>query len=128
MGNPKKSNIDPLEILPIFASGIFTVGVNGLPFLKVDAESHSVDVEARGVKECGIRLSKIIALQGGRRKGVRGLLEGQESIAKGLSEKGWKLVLYDRGSSILTMGRGVSRLTGYVRVNPLKLRKILKVL
>ena len=125
MGTQK--NADPLDLLSLFASGILTVGVNGLPFLKVDAESRTVDVEAVGVKESGIRLSRVIELEGGQ-KGARGLLKGSESTAKGLSEKGWTLILYDKGSSILTMGRGVSRLTGYVRVNPMKIRKILETL
>ena len=125
MGNQK--NADPLYLLSLFASGVLTVGVNGLPFLKVDAESRAVDVEAVGVKEYGIRLSKVIQLESGQ-KGVRGLLKGSESTAKGLSERGWRLTLYDKGGSILTMGRGVSRLTGYVRVNPMKIQKILETL
>ena len=125
MGNQK--NADPLCLLSLFASGVLTVGVNGLPFLKIDAESRTVDVEAVGVKEYGIRLSSVIQLESGQ-KGVRGLLKGSESAAKGLSERGWRLTLYDKGSSILTMGRGVSRLTGYVRVNSMKIRKILETL
>jgi len=128
MENPKKMSADPLDLLSSITSGTLTVGVNGLPFLKVDAESRSVGVEARGVKECGIRLSSIVEIQGGGRKGVSAILKGSESAAKGLSEKGWKLVLSDRGSTMLTMGRGVSKVTGHVRVNPLKLRKILEIL
>lgn len=122
-----QKNADPLDLLSLFASGVLTVGVNGLPLLKVDAESRSVDVEAAGVKEYGIKLSKVIQLESGQ-KGVRGLLKGSESTAKGLSKKGWRLTLYDKGSSILTMGRGGSRLTGYVRANPMKIRKILETL
>jgi hypothetical protein len=123
----QKRNADPLNLLSNLASGIFTVDVNDLPFLKVDAKTRSVEVETRGVKECGITLSNIIELQGDG-KGVRALLKGSESTAKGLSEKGWKLILSDRNSTLITMGRGVSRLSGYMRINPLKLRKVLEII
>jgi hypothetical protein len=127
MERQKKQQADPLGLLSIFESGLLTASVNGLPLLKLDAESRTVDVEAVGVKECGIRLSEIIQLEGGG-KGVKALLKGSESSAKGLSEKGWRLTLYDGGSAILTVGKGVSRLTGYVHFSPLKLRRILKSL
>ena len=79
------------------------------------------------MKESGIRLSNIIELRGGG-KGVGGLLKGSESTAKELSEKGWRLTLSDRDGTIITMGRGVSGLTGNVQVNLLKFGKILEIL
>jgi hypothetical protein len=122
----KKSN-SVADLLSIFASGVLTVDVNGMPFVKVDAESKSVGVEAMGIKECGLRLSKLIRFQGGRQKGgIRGLLESSESAARSLSEDGWQFTLYDRGSRVLTMGRGVSRLSGFITVNPLRLGGILE--
>ena len=123
----EKKRADPLDLLSILGSGTFTATVNGLPFLKVDADSRSIDVEIRGVNECGIRLGDIIELEAGQ-KGAVGLIKGSEATAKGLSEKGWRLVLYDKSNKILSIGRGVSKLTGHVQVNPLKLRKILESL
>src|SRR5208283_1685919 len=105
----QKRSTDPLNLLSNFASGTFTVNVNDLPVLKVDAKTRSVKVEARGVKECGIRLSNIVELQSGG-KGVRALLKGSESTAKGLSEKGWRLVLSDKNSTLVAMGSGVTGL------------------
>ena len=122
----QKPNADPLNLLSFFSSGILTVGVNDLPLLKVDAGTRSVKVEAEGVKECGVSLSNIIELQGG--KGVRAMLKSSQSTAKELSEKGWRLTLSDNDSALITMGCGVSRLTGHMRVNPLKLRKVLEIL
>ncbi len=121
------NSFHPLDLLSMFESGTLTIGIQGLPLLKVDAALRSLDVEATGVKESGIKLSKIVELQAGQ-TGVVGLVKGSESTAKGLSENGWKLTLYDKGSPILTLGRGVSRLTGHVQANPLKLRKILETL
>ncbi|MCL5068138.1 MAG: hypothetical protein M1368_07290 [Thaumarchaeota archaeon] len=127
MANQERRGVDPVDLLSIFQSGVLTVGVNGLPLLKVDVESRSVDVEAAGVKECNLKLSSLVELQRGS-SGFQDLLKGSRSTARELFEKGWKFVLYDKGQTILLMGRGVSRLTGRIRVNPLKLRKLLKAL
>ena len=115
-----------IEILSSFESGVLTIRVNEFPLLKVDADSKSLDVEASGVREAGIKLSEVLQIEGGR--GFRGLVRNSESLARGLSEKGWRLTLYDKGSGILEAGRGVSRLTGYVHLNPLRLRRILESL
>lgn len=115
------------DFLQMLDAGSFTVSVNGLPLLSVDAELRSLGLEAKGVKESGLKLSTIIEAEG-QGKGVTGLLKGAESIAKRLSEKGWRMTLYDKGDKILTMGRGVSGLTGYISASPLKLRRILKTI
>lgn len=115
------------DLLQMFDAGRLTVSVNGLPTLSVDADSKSLGLEARGVKESGLKLSTMIRAEG-QGIGIAGLLNGAESIARTLSEKGWKMTLYDRGDRILTMGRGVSALTGHVGTSPLKLRRILNSL
>ncbi|HZW54903.1 MAG TPA: hypothetical protein VFF30_01290 [Nitrososphaerales archaeon] len=117
----------PIDLLSTFASGILTANVSGIPLLKIDAESRSVGVEATGVKECGIRLSKIVRLPKGG-GGVVEFVKSSESAARELSENGWELSLYDRGSRIVSIGRGASKLTGYVNINPLKLGRLLKIL
>ena len=116
------------DLLSLFESGVMTIGVNGLPLLRIDAESKAVDVETSGVKASGIKLSKLVHLEAGGKKGVTGMLKGAESTANGLSEKGWNFTLWDKQSKILSMGKGVSGLAGHVRVNPLKLLSILKAL
>ncbi len=125
MPKQRKSDADTLKLLSMFESGILTVEVNGFPLAKVDAESRSLDLEAQGIKECGIKLSKLIEFETGG-KGIKTMISTSESTARRLSESGWSLALYDRGSTILKMGRGVSRLTGHIQVNLLKLRKILE--
>lgn len=126
-GGNTRPAADLIRLLLIFESGIFSIRINGLFFLKVDAKSRSIDIEASEMKEHGIRLSKLIEIQTNQ-KGWRGMLRGTMSIAKELHSRGWTLKLYDGESCIVTMGQGVSRLTGYIRMNPFKIRRILKYL
>ena len=109
-------------ILPLFRSGSLSVAANGLPVLSLDCSSRSLDVETRGVEQTGLKISQLV----GNRGGVAGLLKDSESIAKKVASEGWTLTLYDKGSRALTMGSRVSRLTGHIRVNPLKLRRLLR--
>ena len=109
-------------ILPLFRSGSLSVAANGFPVLSLDCSSRSLDVETRGVEQTGLKISQLV----GNRGGVAGLLKDSESIAKKVASEGWTLTLYDKGSRALTMGSRVSRLTGHIRVNPLKLRRLLR--
>ncbi len=113
-----------VDFLSIFTSGSFTLSVNGIPTLAVDAESKELNLEAKGVKKSGLKLLNIIKEN---REGFTGLLKTSESTAKKLSETGWKVTVYDGTNVVLTMGSGVSRLTGYIHVNPLKFRTILEI-
>lgn len=122
----QKAN-DPLELLSFFSSGVLSINVDGRHLLKIDAESKSLDVEGPRVKECGVPLSKIIQFEAGR-KGVIGLLNGSRVTASRLSEKGWRLTLYDNGNELVRIGKGTSSLTGHMSVKPTKVRKILKSL
>ena len=124
----KKNDADPLRLLTLFESGVLTVRLNDHPLLKVDAESKEVGLDVAGVKESGIKLSKITEVESGGKKGVRGMLSGAGSAAKGLSEMGWNVTLWDNRSEVITMGKGVSGLTGHMRVNPLKVHKLLDML
>ncbi|MHB2037153.1 MAG: hypothetical protein ACYCPW_10495 [Nitrososphaerales archaeon] len=109
-------------ILPLFSSGSLSVAANGLPLLSLDSKTRSVDLDAGGVEESGLELSQLV----GHRGGIVGLLKDSEAIAKKLASEGWTLTLYDRGNGALTMGSKVSRLTGHIRVNPMKLRRLLR--
>lgn len=114
-----------LNLLEGFQSGVLTIGVNGRPLAKIDGELHEIDLGTSGVKESGIKLSKLTS---GKRS-LTTILKNSETVARGLANRGWKLTLYDEdGGSILSAGRGVSKLTSYAHVNPLKLGKILELL
>jgi hypothetical protein len=104
-------------------SGTLIVSVNNFPFLKIDGESKNFDIEIKGLKESGIQTSK---LAGDSSQGFLDTFKMAEKIAKGLHEKGWRLRVFDEGSSLVSMGRDVSPLTGFVWGNPLKLLKILR--
>jgi hypothetical protein len=127
MSKRSKTNFsDPLELLSMFESGVLSVQVNGYPFVKIDAKSHQLDLEAQGIKEFGLKLGELIKLEDSGEKGIKGIISTSRSTARKLSERGWSLAIYDKGSSVLKMGRGVSRLTGHISVNILKLRGLLK--
>jgi hypothetical protein len=110
-----------------FLSGSLTVSVNNLPFLKVDGESKTLDLELKGFEESGLRLGDWIEIEepGG---GVFGKMRYSSELAKSLHHDGWRLRIFDRKDPLIAMGRGASHLTGYVWMNPLKIRKILSLI
>lgn len=118
------SQVTIVDFLSMFTSGSFALSVNGVPTLVVDAESKAVNLEAKGVKKSGFKLLNIVKENGA---GVIEILKTSESTAKKLSETGWKVTVYDENKVVLSMGSAVSRLTGYIHVNPLKLRTILEI-
>ncbi len=128
--SPKKEKnnaavFDALELLSLFQSGTLTVRVNGVPTVKVDGEGRALELETRGIKEFGLKLSKLGELaEGGARGGIRGMLSTSERAARHLSSEGWTMSLYDNGSRVLKMGRGAPSLTGHIEVNLWKLRKL----
>ena len=122
-----KASLDLIQLLSIFESGKLSVRINGFSFFKVDVESHIIEVDASEMKEFGLSLSKLTAVQTGQ-KGWISMLKGTMSIAKELHSRGWTLKLYDGKDCVVTMGQGVSRFTGYIRMNPFKIRRILKYL
>ena len=119
----KKNEASPVELLSIFKSGVLAVTVNGKPFIKVDAESQSVQSEVSGIRESGIKLGSIITPENPN-PNLLSLLKASRTTAKELDEQGWKFELYDKGKNILSMGRGVSKLTGRIHISPTKLRTI----
>jgi hypothetical protein len=121
----EKQSSDPIELLSMFQSGIMTVEIDGFPVLKVDGKDRNLDLEAQGLRKCGLKLTKLVQSETGK-KGIRGIISASGLTARKLSQEGWSLNLFDRGSRILRMGRGVSRLTGHVEVNPLKIRNLLE--
>jgi hypothetical protein len=113
-----------LDLLSLVSSGKAAITIGGRPLLSVQSDGRLVDVELEGIKEAGVTLSRIIRLE----VGDANMLRGSESIARKLSHLGWRLTLYEKGDKVLTMGYGVSRLTGHISANPLKLKRLLDAL
>ena len=109
----------------MFSIGRLTVSVNNFPLLKADATAKSVEVELKGVKETGLSLNALLKMGGPKSGGIFDALKGGEDVANKLDQMGWKFSLYDGGSSILTMGRGVSGFSGHISFNPLKIWRVL---
>lgn len=117
-----------LRFLPSLTSGNLTVTVNRLPLLKIDTDSKSLSVEAAGLREGGLKLPERGRSESGSKANLRTVLSGSEKLAHSLSDIGWTLTLYDGKNELLSMGSGVSRLTGHLRINPLKLMKLVRAL
>ena len=113
-----------IGLLGLIPSGKATVSVGGRPVLTVNADRKTLDVEAAGVGEAGLRLSDLVKAQ----EGGGNVIEGSLHVTGALARLGWRLTLYAEGDRIISMGNGVSRLTGRISVNPLRLRKLLKAL
>jgi hypothetical protein len=113
-----------LGLLSFMSGGRATVEVGGRPFISINSDERTLEVETDGAREAGLRLSRIVRLQ----KGTVGTLEGTERVAGELSRLGWKLTLLAEGEKVVTMGSGVSRLTGRISLNPLRVKKLLEAL
>jgi hypothetical protein len=101
-----------------------TITVEGHPFVQLDADEKTLKVDADGFTAAGLRLQDFRGDKGG----PLATLTGPVRVAGALSASGWKLTLSAEGENVLTMGKGVSRLTGRIRMNPIKARKLLKAL
>ncbi len=113
-----------LDALTLLSAGRVTVTVGGYPFLSIRSDERELDIDVSGAKRAGVKLSEVIKLE----EGSESILTASERAAKKLSGISWRLTLYDTGTQILTMGSGVSRLTARVRVNPLRLKRLLEAL
>jgi len=112
------------DALALVSAGKATVTVGGLKLIEVNGDEKTLDVEAEVAKQAGVRPLTLAKMDGGRLSTITGPL----SIAGVLSQAGWRLNLRTGGEVVLSMGKGSSRLTGRITVNPLKTRKLLKVL
>jgi hypothetical protein len=113
-----------IDLLSLLSSGGITVTVAGHPLLSVDSSERAVDLDIHGAKEAGLRLSDLVGLA----EPGAGVLRGSESVASRLSQLGWRLTIYDRGDKVASLGSGVSRLTGHISVNPLRLKGLSEAL
>lgn len=125
--NSKEDDEMLFASLSDFLSGTLTISVNKFPFIKIDGETKTLDVEVKGLKESGLRLDEL-APAGDSKKGFFETMRMPGAIAKNLHEQGWKLRVFEGDESLIAMGRGVSSITGFVWLNPLKLSKIRKLI
>ncbi len=102
-------------------SGTLTVTINNLPTLKINGELKTVDVELRGLEESDLHLSSIFPET---KKNLYESMKDSTGLAQALYKDGWNLRIFDDGERLLSMGRGITPLTGHVWLNPLKLTKL----
>ena len=112
------------DILALVSAGRATVAIGGLQFIEVNGDEKTLDVEVAVAKRAGMKPLNLAKTN----VGPLGTLLGPIRVAGVLSQAGWKLNLRAGGEVVLTMGKGSSRLTGRITVNPLKTRKLLKAL
>jgi hypothetical protein len=127
ISDKQKTQESLLRLLSFFEYGSVTITVNNFPFAKIDIASKLLDVELRGILESGLKLGELFdsnALGGN----VVDAIKRSGDFAKNLNRNGWSIRVYEGESSILKLGRGLSPLTGYVWLNPLKLSKLLRVI
>lgn len=122
--NSEDRSASLLDLLWLVSAGKATITVKGLPFLSINSDEKILEVETDGAKEAGLHLRDLVNL----REGSVNVLEGSERAARELSRLGWKLTLNAEGERILSMGSGVSRVSGRISVNPLKLRQLREAL
>lgn len=122
--NSEDRSASLLDLLGLVSAGKATITVKGLPFLSINSDEKILEVETDGAKEAGLHLRDLVNL----REGSVNVLEGSERAARELSRLGWKLTLNAEGERILSMGSGVSRVSGRISVNPLKLRQLREAL
>jgi hypothetical protein len=118
----KIKELSSLDILPFLESGNINISINNFPLLKIDCKTKVLEVEIRGVHESGIKLFHIMRTNNRLLTVLRIIRE----FAASLSDRKWKLTIYDMGSPVLNMGSGVSSLTGHIGASPLRLRTIIK--
>jgi hypothetical protein len=122
--NREESVSSLFDVLALVSGGRATVTMGGLQFIEVDGDKKTLEVEAAVAKQAGLSLSSLSKLKGG----PIGALTGPISVAGVLSQLGWRLTLRTGGEVVLSMGKGSPRFTGRITLNPLKTRKLLKVL
>lgn len=112
-----------IGLLALIPAGKVTVSVGSRPLATLDADRKMLDLEVSGIEEAGVRLSDLVKIRTGAEA-----LQKSMRVSGTLSRLGWKLNLYADGDRVLSMGSGVSRLTGHISVSPRRLRKLLKSL
>lgn len=109
--------------LDMITKGKVTISVDGNPIMSVDSNTKSLDLEASGLEKASLRISSLF-----EKKTVKGMVLLEAShLAKKFAKKGWSFSLYDKGDRLLSTSYP-SRLGFSLHFNPLKLRRILRIL
>ena len=121
---PSRAGRGVLRALPWLTSGVVALRAGGVPWLSVRPAARQLEIDLSGAREAGLNLARIVELEDAE----TGLVRGVVSVGRQLADLGWTLTLRDGEERLLTLGREASRLTGRVRLNPLRLRRLLGAL
>jgi hypothetical protein len=91
-----------LDLLAFMPAGKATVTVGRHPFLSINSDEKTLEVEVEGAGKAGLRLSDLVRLQ----EGSTNVLKGSRRITEALSRLGWKLTLCSGGKGYLRWGVG----------------------
>ena len=123
--NPARETV--VRALDSILSGTITVSVNNFPFLKIDGETKTLDVEIKGFEQSGLRLSDLVETKNSK-GGFLGVIRNSSDFAQGLNQDGWTVQIFEGRNTLLRIGRGVSPRTGFIWLNPLKLPKLISLI
>ncbi|MGI0102047.1 MAG: hypothetical protein ACREA7_05560 [Nitrosotalea sp.] len=109
-------------MLNMVNKGKVTISIDGMPVMSLDRNSKSLELEIAGFEKTNLKLSNLFEA-----KTIKGrmFLESSQLVKK-FTKDGWVFSLYDRGERLLTSSH--SRLGLRLHFNPLKLKRILRVL
>jgi len=116
-----------LRMLSSVASGSLTINLNNFPFVKIDGKAKTLDVEIKGFEQSGLKIGDI--MPSGKGKGsFLDTVKQSTDFARGLHDDGWSIRVFEGEQSLLKMGRGVSSMTGFVWLNPLKIPRLMRLI
>ena len=111
------------KVLDAISQGKVTVSIDGKPAISLDGNAKSLGLDMAGLEEADLRISSLFEAKTSKGK----IFLRSSSVMRKIARNGWKFSLYDRGEQILTTS-GPSRLGPRLCFNPLKLRRMLRVI
>ncbi|MGI0047257.1 MAG: hypothetical protein ACREBB_08725 [Nitrosotalea sp.] len=111
------------KILDAINQGKVTISIDGKPVMSLDRNAKSLELEISGLEKTNLKISNLF-----KTKTVKGkmLLESSYLVKK-FTKNGWRFSLYDKGERLLTTSTP-SKFGSPLHFNPLKLRRILRIL
>ncbi len=110
-------------MLSMISDGRVTISIDGNPVMSLDRNSKSLEIELSGFEKTNLKLSNLFEAK--IIKGKRFLLASH--LVRKFTKNGWMFSLYDKGERLLTTSVP-SKVGLHLLFNPLKLRRILRVL
>lgn len=111
------------KMLDSISQGRITINIDGKPVMCLDKDSKSFELEMTGLEKINMRFPGLFVPKANRGKM---LLESSQQIAK-FVKSGWTFSIYDKGERLLSVG-GPSKFRPQLRINPLRLRRLLKII